>query len=80
MRHSTVGSMRELPAKGPGEIEPKILLESVSASQTMFCGGSAMLSKAFPIAYKVILNGADIGVGQASFTHDGEQANGEKRS
>ncbi len=63
-----------------GEIEPNILLESVKASQTMFCGVSAMLSKAFPIAYRVVLNGTEIGVGQASFGDGAEQPSGGKAS
>jgi putative redox protein len=50
-----------------GEIDPNVLLDSVKASQTAFCGVSAMLSRAFPIAYKVQLNGAVIGSGVADF-------------
>jgi putative redox protein len=50
-----------------GDVEPKVLLESVKASQSMFCGVSAMLSRAFPIAYRVVLNGIEIGGGEASF-------------
>lgn len=63
-----------------GEVEPKVLLESVKASQTMFCGVSAMLSKAFPIAYRVLLNGTQIGVGDANFDHGAEQPRGAKAS
>lgn len=50
-----------------GEIEPAILLDSVKASQTAFCGVSAMLSQAFPIAYSVVLNGTPVGSGEADF-------------
>jgi putative redox protein len=60
-----------------GEMDPNVLLESVKASQTMFCGVSAMLSQAFPIAYKVLLNGAQIGAGQAKFDQGGEQSGGK---
>jgi putative redox protein len=59
-----------------GEVDPNILIESVKASQTLFCGVSAMLSRAFPIAYRVSLNGAQIGSGEAGFDRTGEQANG----
>jgi putative redox protein len=54
-----------------GEINPAVLLDSVKASQTKFCGVSAMLSRAFPIAYSVVLNGTLVGQGVADF--DGEQ-------
>lgn len=50
-----------------GDIEEAKLLESVQLSQTKFCGVSAMLSKAFPINYRVILNGKEIGTGSANF-------------
>jgi len=50
-----------------GEVDASVLLDSVKASQTMFCGVSAMLSRAFPVAYKVMLNGAVVGEGAASF-------------
>ncbi len=57
----------DLVFEAHGEIEPAVLLDSVKASQTVFCGVSAMLSHAFPIAYRVLLNGTAIGGGQASF-------------
>lgn len=50
-----------------GEVEPQILLEAVHLSQTRYCGVSAMLLKAFPIEYKVILNKEVIGQGHADF-------------
>lgn len=50
-----------------GAIEPKILLEAVRLSQTKYCGVSAMLSKAFPIEYTVVLNNEEIGRGKADF-------------
>lgn len=50
-----------------GQIEKAILLESIRLSQTKFCGVSAMLVKAFPITYRVILNGEEIGSGAAEF-------------
>lgn len=50
-----------------GKIEAAILLEAVHLSQTKYCSISAMLSKAFPIHYHVILNEEKIGQGQADF-------------
>lgn len=61
-----------------GQVDPTVLLDSVKASQTMFCGVSAMLSRAFPIAYQVVLNGAAIGGGEASFDA-GERERGPGR-
>jgi putative redox protein len=55
-----------------GDIDATILLDSVNASQTKFCGVSAMLSRAFPIAYSVVLNGTLVGSGVADF--DSESA------
>jgi len=59
-----------------GEVDPAILLKSVKLSQTMYCGVSAMLSRAFPIAYQVMLNGAPIGGGEADFDRTRTQENG----
>lgn len=53
--------------KAFGTIEPQILLEAVKLSQTKYCGVSAMLCKAFPIHYIVVLNDEEIGRGQAQF-------------
>lgn len=55
-----------------GSIDAEILLEAVHLSQTKYCGVSAMLVKAFPIHYQVVLNGETIGQGQADFggTHE----------
>lgn len=58
----------ELVFEASGEIDSAILLDSIKASQTMYCGVSAMLSRAFPIAYSVILNGMKVGSGVADFT------------
>jgi putative redox protein len=70
----------DLVFEARGEVEPNILLDSVKASQTMFCGVSAMLSRAFPIAYKVVLNGTEIGSGEASFDLGMEQRESPKGS
>jgi putative redox protein len=48
-----------------GNIEKEKLIEGVNLSQTKYCGVSAMLAKAFPIDYRVILNGEEIGTGKA---------------
>jgi putative redox protein len=50
-----------------GAVDAEKLLEAVKLSQTKYCGVSAMLSKSFPIEYRVILNGGEIGTGSASF-------------
>jgi len=50
-----------------GQVDKDILLEGIRLSQTKYCGVSAMLSKAFPIRYQVILNGEKVGEGQAAF-------------
>lgn len=50
-----------------GELEVERLLEAVKLSQTKFCGVSAMVSKAVPISYVVILNGKEVGAGVADF-------------
>ena len=57
----------ELVMEVRGEVDPGVLLDSVKASQSLFCGVSAMLSPTVPITYKVVLNGAPIGGGEASF-------------
>ena len=51
-----------------GEVEPDKLMEAVTLSQTKYCGVSAMLAKAFPIRYRVELNGTEIGAGQSNFS------------
>src|SRR5690606_6375283 len=50
-----------------GAVDADKLLEAVKLSQTKYCGVSAMLSKALPIEYKVVLNGTEIGAGSANF-------------
>lgn len=56
-----------------GEVDAQKLLEAVKLSQTKYCGVSAMLSKAIPINYKVILNGKEIGQGSANFENTGKE-------
>ena len=50
-----------------GDVDPAKLIEAVSLSQTKFCGVSAMLAKAHPIEYRIVLNGHEIGKGSARF-------------
>lgn len=50
-----------------GQVEPERLIEAVKLSQSKYCSISAMLSKAFPIRYRVELNGKEIASGQAEF-------------
>ncbi len=50
-----------------GVVDSEKLNEAVKLSQTKYCGVSAMLSKSFPIEYRVILNGKEIGLGSARF-------------
>ena len=50
-----------------GSVQGADLIEAVHLSQTKYCGVSAMLVKAFPIEYKIILNGEEIGSGKADF-------------
>lgn len=50
-----------------GQVDPKILIESVELSQTKYCGVSAMLAKALPITYDIILNNEKISSGSAKF-------------
>jgi uncharacterized OsmC-like protein len=50
-----------------GEVEGEKLMEAVHLSQTKYCGVSAMLALAFPIEFRVLLNGQEIGRGSAKF-------------
>ncbi len=53
-----------------GPVESDKLIEAVQLSQTKYCGVSAMLSKAFPIEYTIVLNGEPIGNGYAKFENN----------
>lgn len=50
-----------------GELDSQKVLEAVTLSQTKYCGVSAMLSKAFPITWEIVLNGNLTGAGKADF-------------
>lgn len=65
--HTTTFGHAAITFTAHGTVDPQILLESVRLSQTRYCGVSAMLVRAFPIDYTVILNGEEIGTGKAEF-------------
>ncbi len=66
--HPTVFQSVRLSFRVDGEgVSTERVLEAVRLSQTLYCGVSAMLSKAVPIHYEVFLNGATVGKGQANF-------------
>jgi putative redox protein len=50
-----------------GNLDPAKVTEAIHLSQTKYCSVSAMLAKAVPIHYRVVLNGNEIGRGEASF-------------
>jgi putative redox protein len=50
-----------------GEVESAKLIEAVELSQTKYCSGSAMISKASPIHFRVVLNEQEIHKGTAHF-------------
>jgi len=50
-----------------GAIDKSHATKAVELSQTRYCGVSAMISKVAPISYRIILNGEEIGTGQATF-------------
>lgn len=50
-----------------GPVDSEKVIEAVRLSQTKYCGVSAMLSKSFPIGYRIILNGTEVGMGSAKF-------------
>lgn len=50
-----------------GSLDSEKVIEAIHLSQTKYCSVSAMLSKAVPIHYRVVLNSKEIGKGEASF-------------
>lgn len=66
--HPIVFAEATLVFNADGDIEAEKLLEAVKLSQTKYCGVSAMLSQAFPLHYRVVLNGNEVGSGQADFS------------
>ena len=51
-----------------GNVTKEVFIDAVVSSQTKYCGVSAMMTKAFPIFYKIILNNEEIHSGQANFS------------
>ncbi len=62
-----VFSSVHLTFKAEGTIDKEKYLEAVHLSQTKYCGVSAMLAKAVPITFDVMLNNEKIGSGKSSF-------------
>lgn len=56
-----------------GAVDSEKVNEAVKLSQTKYCGVSAMLSRSFPIEYRIILNGSEIGTGAAKFESDDKE-------
>lgn len=50
-----------------GDATPREATEAVMLSMTKYCGVSAMISKAVPITYEVMVNGEKAGEGEARF-------------
>jgi putative redox protein len=57
----------KLVFKLKGLLDEAKVMESVTLSQTKYCGVSAMVAGAVPISYTVELNGKNIGAGRADF-------------
>jgi hypothetical protein len=51
-----------------GDVEAAKLSEAIHLSQTKYCGVSAMLAKALPIEYRVLLNGTEIATTPSELT------------
>lgn len=65
--HPVVFNSALLTFSASGEVSKEVFIEAVNLSQTKYCGVSAMLSKAFPIKFKIVLNEELIHEGQAHF-------------
>jgi putative redox protein len=51
-----------------GNLDREKVIEAVHLSQTQYCGVSAMVVKSVPIKYVILLNGEEIGRGEAAFS------------
>ena len=65
--HPVVFTAATLTFELDGEVDPSRALEAVRLSQTQYCGVSAMLSKALPIRWELVVNGTPVAQGQAEF-------------
>ena len=50
-----------------GMLDEAKVIEAVTLSQTKYCGVSAMLAKAFPIRYRIEINGKPVGKEGSAF-------------
>lgn len=50
-----------------GVLDEAKVVEAVTLSQTKYCGVSAMLAKAFPIRYRIEINGKPVGSEGSAF-------------
>lgn len=65
--HPSIFQKVELRFEVDGPVDAKILEDAVVASQTKYCGVSAMIARAAPVEYKIILNGTQVAQGKARF-------------
>lgn len=65
--HPSVFKEVHLTYRLDGTIEPAKAMEAVELSMTKYCGVSAMIAKACPIRYTVLVNGQEVGRGEARF-------------
>lgn len=65
--HAAVFKEMKLTFDARGNIDRNLLLEAVRLSQTKYCAVSAMLVRVAPIQYQVLLNGEQVGTGEAAF-------------
>lgn len=65
--HPVVWTKVDLSFEVSGDLPADQVIKAVDLSMTKYCGVSAMLVKAVPIQYKVLLNGEQIHTGIAKF-------------
>jgi len=65
--HPAVFAQIDLEFRVKGPIDPHILTEAIGLSQSQYCGVSAMINKVVPIHWVVIVNGEQVGQGDAHF-------------
>ena len=68
--HPAVFTAIDIAFRIEGAVDPALASEAARLSQTSFCAISAMLSRAVPIRYQVLVNGAPVGQGEAQFAPD----------
>ena len=65
--HPQVFTAVHLTFEITGEVDANIALQGVELSQTEYCGVSAMLAKAFPLTWELLVNEQKAGEGRANF-------------